>query len=77
MIRPPEGGNRGQAMKRDIIESLLIGYLATYFPVFDFSSGRIAGMLGIGILAYMIILATGKEERHVYNTNSNQDPPRH
>lgn len=50
-------------MKRDIVESLVMGFLATYFPVFDFSSGRITGMLGLGILVYMIILFFRKEER--------------
>lgn len=48
-------------MTRDVIESLIIGFLATYLPVFDFSSGRIAGTFGIAVLTFIIMLSIKKE----------------
>lgn len=49
-------------MKREAIESLIIGYLATYLPIFDYSSGRIAGTLGLGILVFMFLAAIEEEQ---------------
>lgn len=49
-------------MKHKAIESLVIGYLATYLPIFDYSSGRIAGTLGIGALVFAILVAIEEEQ---------------
>lgn len=49
-------------MKREVIESLLIGYLATYLPIFDYSSGRIVGALVIGALVFAAMVAVEEEQ---------------
>lgn len=52
-------------MKKDVINSLIIGLLTTYLPVFDISgvTERLTGMLAIGIavLAFTIWLEEKNE----------------
>lgn len=50
-------------MKRDIIDSLIIGFMSTYLPVFDITGAaeHLTGMLAIGILVFMGITAIKKE----------------
>lgn len=50
-------------MKKDMILSVIIGSLATYLPFWILDSGldRIVCAMGIGVVAFIVLLATEKE----------------
>lgn len=50
-------------MKRDAILSILIGYLATYLPIFEADSSRAVLALAIATLVYIILIAIEKETK--------------
>lgn len=66
-------------MIRDIIDSLMAGGLLSFYPIWQIDTimEQIVITIGLAILIYITILFFRKEESHEYNTNSNQDPPRH
>ncbi len=51
-------------MKKDVILSVIIGPLATYLPFWILDSGldRIVCAMGIGVVAFIVLLATEKEK---------------
>ena len=51
-------------MKKDIILSAIIGSLATYLPFWILDSGldRIVCAMGIGVVAFIALLAAEKEK---------------
>ena len=48
-------------MKRDFVESLIMGYLATYLPIFDFSVGKFLATISLAWPIFLILVWT---ERH-------------
>ena len=48
-------------MKRDFVESLIMGYLATYLPIFDFSVGKFLATISLAWPIFLILVWTEKE----------------
>lgn len=51
-------------MKRDIAIAILLGITSTYLPFWILDSGldRIVCAMGIGVVAFIVLLATEKEK---------------
>ena len=57
---------RRQAVKRNIIISVIIGTLATYLPFWQWDGLQVAGAMALSMLAWMLIQGTEPEgRRHV------------
>ena len=63
---PDKAAERRQAVKRNIIISVIIGTLATYLPFWQWDGLQIAGDIALSMLAWMLIQGTEPEgRRHV------------
>ena len=54
---------RRQAVKRNIIISVIIGTLATYLPFWQWDGLQVAGAIALSMLAWMLIQGTEPEGR--------------
>ena len=63
---PDKAAERRQAVKRNIIISVIIGTFATYLPFWQWDGLQVAGALALSMLAWMLIQGTESEgRRHV------------
>ena len=58
---PGKAAERRQAVKRNIIISVIIGTLATYLPFWQWDGLQVAGALALSMLAWMLIQGTEPE----------------
>ena len=63
---PDKAAERRQAVKRNIIISVIIGTLPTYLPFWQWDGLQVAGAIALSMLAWMLIQGTEPEgRRHV------------
>ena len=60
---PGKVAERRQAVKRNIIISVIIGIFATYLPFWQWDGARPAGAMALSMLAWMLIQGTEPEGR--------------
>ena len=60
---PGKAAERRQAVKRNIIISVIIGTLATYLPFWQWDGLQVAGAIALSMLAWMLIQGTEPEGR--------------
>jgi hypothetical protein len=58
---PDKAAERRQAVKRNIIISVIIGTFATYLPFWQWDGLQVAGALALSMLAWMLIQGTEPE----------------
>ena len=56
-----KAAERRQAVKRNIIISVIIGTLATYLPFWQWDGLQVAGAMALSMLAWMLIQGTEPE----------------
>ena len=60
---PGRAAERRQAVKRDIVLSIIIGILATYLPFWQWGDKQALGAVALSIIVWLCLGATEPERR--------------
>lgn len=60
---PGKVAERRQAVKRNIIISVIIGILATYLPFWEWGGTQLFGAFALSVVAWMLIQGTEPERK--------------
>ena len=60
---PGKAAERRQAVKRNIIISVIIGTLATYLPFWEWGGTQLFGAFALSVVAWMVVQGTEPEGR--------------